>query len=186
MAVLYTTNRGNKIRTASYELTRDIQGLYNKSLQTGKIHRLAFQEDRQTYLVQEFLLPKPKPSEEDEKAFEEWKRTQEVLEKLSTEDRANLSRLDRGSFQAISQNSLPSAITVKSVKNVKVPEEDQNQLEKWFIFFYPSGEMDETLIVLESDDGRLVSLITDPLQGLVRVEVGEVSASEWKEKTKAH
>lgn len=178
MSIVGLNYNKTKLKNSSYQITQDIQGLYAEAVKTGKMHRILFHLVEKTYDLEIFELPKPKPSEGETEALEKWQEDQSRLaEERAKKDWTKRTQLDFGEFRKIKTREIPSAITIKRVIVSRTHEESDGKTE--MILFYPSGEIDQTLIVLEDGDGRLISLIAEPMSGRVVVQLGEITEETW-------
>ncbi len=183
----------SRLASAAYELTRTIQGLYAESIRSGKLHRLTFFDGGQSYQIERFELPKPRPSATDLKAVDEWEEEQrlkeEALRDLPTLERR---RIDRGEFKKVKEGEISSGVHMKAIfvgqdqkqwDNQEKIQRDGGTEKGISLIFYPSGEVEQSLIVLKageaSGDGRELSLIIEPMSGRVITRQGEVSKEDW-------
>lgn len=169
-----------RITNAAYQFTQDIQGLYAESIKTGRIHRILFSEAKDSYTLDVFEMPRPKPKGDDRKALEKWEKEQEQInETLRDRDKYEITRIDRGLFRSLKKRDLNSNLRIKSF--VKASDLKNNKKDSpAFILFYPSGETDQVLIVLEDTSERSFSLLVDALSGRVKTVPGELSVDQWK------
>lgn len=169
---------GNRTRSDAQRLVQIIQAAYFQSLKQGKVFRIQFSEDGQSLKVERFKLPEPPPSEDDVEAYREWEKRQEEKKKylrdLSSEERRNLSLLDRGDFELIKEHRFSSGVHVS-----KVLHRTEN-LERKNILVYPTGEIESVLVLLESQNGDAFSLTTNPITGRVEAQKGIIPEEEWK------
>ncbi len=176
----FSSKKAN-LRNADSQLTKDIQGLYIRSIQDSRIYRIRFPEDRkQFYLIEEYQPPMKKPSEDDREKMEKWEELQREIEALPPDERRNRTRLMRGSFKTIKERELPGSIEITKVYRANVNAEDD---ERPPLFFYPSGEMDQMYLLVTADDELKHTLTTDPLSGKVSVTNREISQEEWKKES---
>lgn len=167
------------IRRASQQLTQDIQGLYVRSIQESKIFRISFPPtDSHKYLIEEFRMPMAKPKEEDREAFAKWEEYQREIDALSADDRKKRTRMDRGSFKVKRERELPGSVEFEKILSSRFKDEKTSPS----LFFMPSGDMDQALIILRVDDLKY-SLKTNPLSGRVTLVQNEVTEQEWKKET---
>lgn len=172
---------GGKTRTGGSNLVKDLQGTYYASIRKGQVFRLSFAQDKDGdfYVIERFELPSPPPSEEDEEAYKAWEQKQEAkkekLAKLSKDQLKSRSLLDDGDFILVKQKRLGDLKLKKLVK----PNAEEGQIQA--ILFYPTGEMDDSLIVL-GEDSDSFSIVTDPLTGIIRSFARELTEEEWKKR----
>ncbi|MDB5036881.1 MAG: hypothetical protein JWQ35_409 [Bacteriovoracaceae bacterium] len=180
VAALTFTASKQRMSNVSYQFTQDIQSLYADAIKTGRIHRLQLNEQKDAYSLDIFEMPVPRPRQDDREATEKWeKRQKEIEDSWKDKDRANLTRLDRGTFQPLKKRVLNSSLKIKTFVTAESLKEDQKQVPP--ILFYPSGETDQTLIVIEDvSGGKILSLEVDPLSGRVKTIPNEVSLDQWK------
>src|SRR5262249_32972565 len=114
VATGYFTSGASRLRSAGYQLTQDIESLYQASIKKAKIYRLVFLDDGQTYQLQELQPPLKKPKEEDKEAYEKWKEAQKALDALNPSDRKEMTSIQRGNFKTLKTRKLPRSILVKS------------------------------------------------------------------------
>ncbi|MBN8555986.1 MAG: prepilin-type N-terminal cleavage/methylation domain-containing protein [Deltaproteobacteria bacterium] len=193
MAVLFTlaitqfSGSAARLRSSAYQLSKDIQGTSFAAIKKAKVMRIAFQEDKQTYFIQVFEPPKPKPKADDRKAMEEWENAQKELENLNAIDRSALTLLERGSFKTLKKQSFSYGIQLKEFYStraqpkVEAGKSAADSQEK-YIFFMPTGDTDHALLVLEGSTGNTDSLEVHPLTAKVTTSHGEISEEEWKKK----
>lgn len=182
----FFSTRQTKLRNAAHQLTQDIQGTYFRAIKKAKVYRIFFKDDRQSYVIQEFELPKQRPKDSDKEALAKWEQEQREIDSLPMDERTARTRLDRGTFKDVRKRTYPSFIRLKEFFNARLketPKEDDQKESDDSIFFYPSGEMDQALIVLEDGNENYFSLKTEPLSGKVTAVQGEISEQDWKEKT---
>jgi len=166
-------------------MTQQIFATYSQAQKQGKVFRLSFSPELDSYFIERFELPQPPPSEDDEEAFKKWKKKQEAKEKaeeaMSPEELRARTSLDLGEFIRVKENKLPEGFKLKQLlkwNEEGVPEPKQAQIQS--LLFYPTGEMDAGLIIIEDEAGRALSLTTDPLSGRVKVHSGVLTQEEWK------
>ena len=179
----------SRLSSAAYDLTRTVQGLYSETIRSGKIHRLTFFDRGKRFEIQSFQLPKPKPPETDREALDKWEEEQEALEEaLRDIPLAQRKRTDRGSFTRVKEGALSSSISIKSLyigqQEMEWPEPNNDAPPQGLsILFYPSGEVDQAMIVLKEGDvdgdGRTLSLIIEPMSARVTTRQGEVTKEDW-------
>ncbi len=172
---------GGKTRTGGSNLVKDLQGTYYASIRKGQVFRLSFAQDKDGdfYVVERYELPSPPPPEENDEAFKAWEKKQEAkkekLSKLSKDQLKSRSLLDDGDFILVKEKRLGDLKLKKLVK----PNAEEGQIQA--ILFYPTGEIDDSLIVLgEGSDS--FSIVTDPLTGIIRSFARELSEEEWKKR----
>lgn len=191
------------IRSAAQQLHKDIQATSQSSIRNGKFHRIQFQvvrgedsaedeiesgEEVWSYTIQEFEFPKPKPktnaeTEEEKKALEAWEDEQRQINLLPLEQRTNRTRLDRGHFKDVKKFEIPASVRIKHLMTARQMESSED-LQDQDLYFYPSGEADDALLVFVDDGGRVMSLTVNPLSGRTQVTKGEVSAEDWQKERK--
>ncbi len=184
MAIAFTVSivglnyNKTKLTNTSYQLTQDIQGLYAETIKTGKLHRIVFHIESATYDLEVFELPKPKPKETDREELEKWEAEQSAIaEERAKKDWTKQNRLDFGTFNKMKTREIASAIKLKRLIVTRTHDEFDGKTTA--MLFFPSGEVDQALFVLEDGDGRLISLIAEPMSGRVRVQQGEVTEETW-------
>lgn len=167
-----------KLTNTAYQLTQDIQGLYAESIKTGKLYRIVFDIPKKTYDLEAFELPKPKPSETEVEALDKWREEERLREEeRAKKDWTKRTRLDFGNFKKIKTREISSAVEIKRIIVTRTKDEADDK--KSIILFYPSGEIDQTLIVLEDGDGRFISLIAEPMSGRVVSRSNEITEENW-------
>jgi prepilin-type N-terminal cleavage/methylation domain-containing protein len=176
-----------RLKSSAYQLSRDIQGAYFLAIKKAKVIRIAFQDDKQTYYIQTFEAPKPRPKPEDRKAYEEWEATQKELDNMNAADRSALTRLERGSFKTLKTQKLFGSIELKSLyssraQNAADKSKPDSEPKEKFIFFLPNGEADQALLVLTDGSDHFSSLEIHPLTGKVTTIRGEITEEEWKKR----
>lgn len=190
MAVGFFSNATRNLRKGAYLLSRDIQSTYALSSQHADFFRLLVNEDRRGYQLQKFEPPQPRPVENDSdpnnrKKIEEWENAQRDLDNMNALERTAMTRLQRGSFKTFKQVSLPGSIIFKSVTTARGLQKDKkDDKEPWAILFFPSGEVDQSLIVLDGENAAYFSLEVSPLTGRVTSSLGEITEQEWKKSIK--
>lgn len=192
MAASFFFSGNRNLRKSSYELTKVVQSTYQMSTRKAGFYRLVLQEDRQSFLLQEFVPPKPKPKENDKdpdnrKKIEEWEAAQKEFDNMNALQRSELSRLQRGSFKTLKTINLSGSIRVKTIRTARMIDKDTldpAKAEEVSILFYPSGEVDQTLIVLEDQSDHFFSLEINPLSGRVKSSQTEITEQEWKKSIK--
>lgn len=176
----------SRLSGAAYDLTRSIQGIYGESIRTGKVHRLSFLNDKQTFELAIFEVPQPRPPQSDLEATEKWEQEraakEEELSHIPLEERG---RLDWGRFKKIKEGHISSSIHIKAlfIGQKEATDENADKSGRHSLLFYPSGEVDQALIVLKEGeldgDGRSLSLIVEPMSGRVRTQPGEIAKDDW-------
>lgn len=177
---LYSFQIGfSHIRSNAHDLLKDIQAAYMNAQREGEIWRLSFDlsdESIQSYRIESFQLPPQQPSPEDEEAYEAWEEYQSELDQLGRDERREITRVERGSFELVREGYLEGSVRVGHFERRREPTEND-----WSLLFYPTGEMDQALIVLEDGRGRYQSLITNPITGRVLSLHRDVSEEDWME-----
>jgi len=177
-----------RLKAAAYQVTQDLQSTYMKTINTGILHRVEFKNDKRSYVIQEFEPPKKKPELPEEGETEayrnelkEWEEAQRKIDSLSATDRAELTRYQRGSFINVKEVQLSSPIVFEIIYTLKDLAAD----ELLNILFYPSGEVEEALIILDAGDEKYMSLQINPLSGKVTSRKGRNAEEEWKKRSRA-
>lgn len=178
------------VKESSQNLAKTIQGTYFQSIEKAKVYRISFSIKDSEYKVEELDLNTSVPPKDDEEAYRKWedeqKKKEEELESLSVEERRQLKKLDRADFKTIKTAKLGSGVQIKKI--LKAGSPDQSYSEKQtpklrsdepFLIFYPNGEVDSALIVLDDNSGNIYSLITEPLTGRVRIKKGDWEDKDW-------
>jgi prepilin-type N-terminal cleavage/methylation domain-containing protein len=169
----------SRLSNAAYQLTQDIQTLYNDSIRTGRVLRLAINEARDGYSLEVFELPRPKPKADDRAGLEKWEKEQiEIEDALRQKDKFSITRLDRGLFRAQKKRTLSSSIKIRTFltdQNLK----DDDPHAKVSLLFYPFGETQPALIVLADTSDKVYSLEVHPLSGRVKITPGEITKDQW-------
>lgn len=188
LGVAISSFRGgsNPIRRTAQSLTKDIQASYFQAIKRARVIQLRFSEKGDAYYIEYLNLHAKAPSKDDKKAYEAWeekqKKKKEELDKLSPEERRNLSDLDLAEFVPIRKQNFPDGISLKSLSKINeegvTTETKQKQLQR--ILFYPTGEMDSALVIIQDDGGRSFSLVTDSITGRVNVYSHSLTEEEWK------
>jgi len=167
------------------DITQQVFATYAQAQKQGKVFRLSFSAELNSYFIERFELPKPPPSEDNEEAFKKWQEKQKEKEKaeeaMSPEELRDRTSLDLGEFIRVKENKLPEGFKLKQLlkwNEEGVPEPKEAQIQS--LLFYPTGEMDAGLIIIEDDAGRALSLTTDPLSGRVKAHSGVLTQEEWK------
>jgi hypothetical protein len=174
------TSTRTRMANVAYEFTKDVQTLYNESIRTGRIYRLMFNEAKDGYTLDVFEMPKPKPKADDRVALEKWEKEQnEIQEALKDKERASITRLDRGLFRTVKKRTINSSLKIKSIVNSQ-DLRGEKKIPQPFLLFYPTGETDQVLIVIEDPSEKIISLEVDPLSGRVKTIHGEVTIDQWK------
>jgi len=174
-----------RIRSVSRDLTRDIHATHFQALKQGKIFRLQFSEDAAGYVIEYFQLEPPPPPPEEEEAYRRWEEAREAkqraLGELSREERRNLRAIDRGEFIPRRERALQEPVRLVDFKKW-TPEGvlERDKIPAPGILFYPTGEVESVLLILEDDGGRSYSLITDPITGRVRTFSRRITEEEWQ------
>lgn len=169
-------------RRLSQGLIRDIQGAYHQSLRRGEIFRMDFYPQEHRYQLLRFEFPPPPPSEDDIEAYREWeeenRERQDKLRELTPSERSQLTALDLADYVLVEEREYSDNLEI-----VTFEKENSNLLEpdNRSILFYPTGELESVLIVIEDAGGRQMSLFTEPYTGRVQTFNRGLSADEWKE-----
>lgn len=174
------TGFGTNIRRVGSELAKDLQATYFLSLRKSLVLRVSFVENAEGdyYIVERFDLPAPPPPEEDLEAFREWEKAQEEKRKaqseLSREELRNLSILESGEFTLVKKKSLGG------LKLEKLLRAGAQEGEIKSIYFYPTGDMDDALIILKDEDNSEFSIVTEAFSGKIRTFARALTEEEWK------
>ncbi len=179
------TSSKSRLSNASYQITRDIQTLYNESIKSGKIHRLKLNKETDGYTLESFEFPEAKPDASDpdnREKLEKWEAKQRDLEESwKGKDKAELTRLDRGYFKEVKKRGLPFWVKIKKfITAQSLQDENRNEEVSPSILFYPSGEVDQALIVIEDNSEKRYSLVVQPLSGRVKTISNEIALEDWK------
>jgi len=176
VAISSFSGRKASLKRASQQLIQDLQTLAVRAVEDSTIYRVRFDlETKQKYFIEVYQAPMKKPREEDREAFAKWEELQREIEALPLDERRKRSRMDRGSFKIKKQRELPGAVEISKLLSSRAL--DNEKLDS--ILFLPSGEVDEALIVLKSEDLKY-SLTTQPLTGRVTLTLNELTESDWK------
>ena len=175
----------SKLSGTAYQLTKDIQSIYAEAVRKGQIYRLLFNEEMTEYTIDVFEPPKPKPPEDDRKALEKWKEDQKKIEEAASALKESVlkTRIARGLFATVKTRSI-SSVTFKTFITPQLNNKDTPK-GPFYLMFYPSGEMDEALIVFEDGNENAMSLLVHGLSGRVKTVAGEVTEEEWKKSTRS-
>lgn len=190
VAVGYLSNSTRNLKKAAYALSRDIQSIYGKAVKDSEFQRLLINNDRRGYQLQKFEPPQSKPIEDDNdpnsrKKIEAWEEAQRAFENMNALERTELTRLQRGAFKTYKNQSLTGDIQIKTFITAKgLAKQKRDESEPLFMMFYPSGEADQTLIVLDDSRQHFFSLVVNPLSGRVTSSQGEITEEEWKKSIK--
>lgn len=186
LAINFFPSRSIRLKNSAYQLSQDIQSTYFITIKSGKIHRMSFWNDQTTYFIEKFELPPEKPilpkeGETDgyRKALERWEQYQKKIQSFSPQEQTALSRLQRGTFKELSKKELSFPIQIKSFF---LAQKIENKDVLGRILFYPSGEVDAALLVLQDGAGRFFSLTLDALSGRVTTTNGEMTEEEWRKR----
>jgi prepilin-type N-terminal cleavage/methylation domain-containing protein len=181
IAVVFFTGGSARMRSATGKLVGDLQTTYLRSIQTSKIHRIRFLENLKDYAIESFVPPMEKPANEDDReAMERWDDYKRQLEEMRPEDRAQLTRMERGVFKSLAKKSLPSGIEIQKFYTSR---SSLTASDAKIIYFFPSGSADRVALVL-SDGGDLVTTIQlNPITGAVSTINGALKEDEWKKLT---
>ncbi|MGA0163781.1 MAG: pilus assembly FimT family protein [Bdellovibrionota bacterium] len=173
---------GHRMRSQAQRLVGDIQAAHFQSLKQSKVFRLSISEEGSGWKIERFQIPPPPPSEEDVEAYREWKEAEEekqrALDQLSLDERQQLNSLDRGSFELFKEYQLPDGIKVSRILHRQPTNQSRSLL------FYPTGEMQAALLVLENDAQDFFSIQTNSVTGQIRSQKGLISEEEWKDGSK--
>ncbi len=181
IAVVFFTGGSARMRSATGKLVGDLQTTYLRSVQTSKIHRIRFSENLRDYAIESFVPPMEKPlDEEDREAMDRWDEYKRQLEEMRPEDRAQLTRMERGVFKTLAKKSLPSGIEIQKFYTSR---SSLTAKDSKIIYFFPSGAADRVALVL-SDGADLVTTIQlNPITGGVSTINGALKEDEWKKLT---
>jgi hypothetical protein len=115
----------------------------------------------------ELSIKKLSPSEKQKLIEESWKNKR----------KNELTRMDRGIFRTLKERTLSSSIKVKTFLTTQSLQKEEVASS---LLFYPSGETEQALIVIEDSGGEMMSLEIDSLSGRVKTLRGEVTLDQWK------
>lgn len=190
VAFSYLSSSSRNLKKAAFQLSRDIQSAYQKATKDSEFQRILVGTDRNTYQLQKFQAPQPRPEEnpddpENRKKVEAWDEAQREFENKGGIERTELTRLERGSFKSYKEQSLPGQIRIKTFLTARgLSKEKKEENETLSMMFFPSGEADQTLIVLDDGNDHYFSLVVNPLSGRVTSSQGEITEQEWKKSIK--
>jgi prepilin-type N-terminal cleavage/methylation domain-containing protein len=174
------TGVGSSARTIGSALVKDIQGTYFQSIRKAQILRISFAKspDGELYVIEAYEAPQAPPPKEDEEAYSAWEKRQEEKEKqlgkLTRDQLKARTLLDEGEFKEIKRKELGGMRLHRFLKPNSSPGEIQA------ISFLPTGEIDDSLIVLVSESNDYFSIVTESMGGQVRSFTREVTEEEWK------
>jgi len=178
IAVVFFTGSSARMRTATGQLVGDIQTTYLRSIQNSKIHRIRFSENLRDYAVEDFVPPMEKPAdEEDREAMDRWEEYQRELDEMKPEDRARLTRMDRGVFKTLRKRSLPSGIEIQKFYTSRSALKESDTK---IIYFFPSGSADRVALVLTDGQDLTTTVQLNPITGAVSTINGAIKEDEWK------
>jgi prepilin-type N-terminal cleavage/methylation domain-containing protein len=181
IAVTFFTGGSARMRSATGKLVGDIQTTYLRSIQTSKIHRIRFSENLREYAIESFVPPMEKPvNEDDREAMDRWEEYQRQLDEMRPEDRAQLTRMERGVFKGISKKSLPSGIEIQKFYTSR---SSMTASDAKIIYFFPSGSADRVALVLSDGGDLLTTIQLNPITGGVSTINGALKEDEWKKLT---
>lgn len=179
---------GDRLREQAAKLTKDLQAVYFQAVQKSQVYRVAFEPGSARYQIQVLDLENTPPPEDDDEAFRAWEDQQEQrereLQELSPEERRALTRVDRAEFRALRDRELEEPVIIAEMKKAgsspsgTVVESDLGP-EQYYILFYPTGETEFVLLVLEGSAGERFSLVTNPLTGRVKAVSGSLEEEQW-------
>lgn len=181
IAVVFFTGNSARMRSATGKLVGDIQTTYLRSVQSSKIHRIRFSESLREYYIEDFVPPMEKPlDEEDREAMDRWEEYKRQLEDMGAEERAQLTRMERGVFKTLKKRSLPSGIEIQKFYTSRsaLAEKDSK-----IIYFFPSGAADRIALVLTDGKEMFTTLRLNPITGSVSTINGALKEDEWKKLT---
>ncbi len=174
---------GNRIRAQAQRLVGDLQVAHFQAMRQSKVFRLIVSEDGTSWKIERFVLPSPPPSKENDEAYRRWKDEQEerqrVLDQLSLEERQKLNLINRGSFESFKEYQLPEGIKISRVLQ-RHPRTDPRSL-----LFYPTGELQGALIVIENEYQDFFSIQMNSITGLISSQKGLISEEQWKDGSKS-
>jgi prepilin-type N-terminal cleavage/methylation domain-containing protein len=175
--------RSARLKQAAYQMSQVIQTTYLHAVKSGSIHQIKFKDDNKTISVERYYPPLKKPqipdageTEEYRKKLEQWEDAQDALQQLSPTERSRLTRYQRGSFREVVKKEIDGPISIKNIFSTR--EWGEEEAPK--LVFYPSGEVDQAVIVLDDGAEKFFSLEINPLSGKVTTKKGETTEEEWK------
>lgn len=167
-----------RLKRAAQMMTQDLQTLFVKAIEDSTIYKVSFPEENTgVYIIEKYQPPMKKPNEDDREAYQKWEELQREIDALPLEDRKRRTLLERGNFARVKVRELPTSVEIERINSSRFEE----GVRAHSIFFLPSGEMDQALIILKSQDLRH-SLETNPLTGRVSLTKNEITESDWKDK----
>ena len=155
------------LKNTSREMASTIRDAYHSTLLTQKIHRIAYDLDKNQYWVESApkgtLLMKPK----EDQRFE-------------NEERQNQRNKSFSQATSVTEEkqSLDGDATLKAIYNENAPEKGVQQ-GKTYSHFFPDGLTESTLIHLEDSQGNKVTLVISSILGKTKILSKHIKPQEY-------
>jgi Tfp pilus assembly protein FimT len=166
------------VQTAAQDLQRDLLAARFEAMDRGSVRVFQFQPGTTQYWIGEKIQDDPR---EEEASPETQRSSTDSISRAKDDTEAVVQHLPDGTlFQSSAKPrtddknddaDLPSAETTESA----------SQVGRWSkpIRFYPSGRMDSAKLVIESDDGYVITIDIQGLAGRIRLaDLQRISSEE--------
>lgn len=159
------------VRTVSREMASVVKEAYNSTMITGRVHRLAYDLEAQSFWVESgppgFLL-------DTEESLEKEERRKRWAKLNSGEKPKSKFSMDRSITR--SKITLPRGVAFEDIYTER--EEDPVTEGMAYTHFFPHGVTEQTIIHLIDSNQHKTSLVISALTGKTRVMEEYVSAKE--------
>ncbi len=178
---------GARLKTTASKLALTIKYIFNRSAMTNQHFRMVFDMDKNSWWVEaadgRFSLKQKQyyvgeEEEEEKKAKEEEKEERERNEGIEPESKTLMeqqldSKKKRTAFRSFSEKKmikkekLPQGIEIQGV--LTAHQEEIFEDSKAYLYFFPSGYVEQAYIYLGDDANDIYTLVVQPLTGKAKV-----------------
>jgi Tfp pilus assembly protein FimT len=166
------------VQTAAQDLQRDLLAARFEAMDRGSVRVFQFQPGTTQYWIGEKIQDDPR---EEETSLDTQTSSTDSISRATDDTESTVQNLPDGTYfqspemprtkGADAANDLPSAKTTESA----------SQEGRWSkpVRFYPSGRMDSAKLVIESDDGYVITIDIQGLAGRIRLaDLQRISSEE--------
>ena len=159
-----------KVKSSARKIAMAIQFIYNEAAIKHKLHRMVFNFDKKEFFVEE------SQGKQSTVKIEETDEHNEDNDK-NKQDAKNSFKAHEGNIGV--PTTLPDGVSFKGI--YKYLEKKEYKEGLCYLYFFPHGQVEKALILLQVDDEETVYSITiNPLNGKAMVEDREIEIEDDK------
>jgi len=173
------------VRAEAYRLSATLRYLYEKAVTEGVSYRLSIDIDQRR--IEAERLDDEKGcggglalTEAANTRFKDLARKAEEARKKKEEERGVVPpKATFGAFSdfVIKPRDMAKAVKIREIATMTTPTPQSEG--KAYIHVFPHGVIERAVVILESDDEQVYSIVTEPFQGRARVYAKAVKVREF-------